>query len=75
MQIHGYSHNCWKGFDDWHSAQAWLTEGATQQQITARRKFMSDCPSDSLVPCMQKARRQVLELTRLKQTIVKRMSW
>lgn len=32
MQIHGYSHNCWKGFDDWHSAQAWLTEGATQQQ-------------------------------------------
>ena len=75
MQIHGYSHNCWKGFDDWHSAQAWLTEGATQQQIIARSKSVSNYASDSLVPCVQKARRQVLELSRLKQTPMKLMSW
>ena len=36
---------------------------------------MSNYGSDSLVPYVQKARRQVVEPSRLKQTPMKPMSW
>ncbi|CAK0783073.1 hypothetical protein CVIRNUC_006268 [Coccomyxa viridis] len=27
-QIHGYSNNCWKGFDDWQQAEDFVNGGA-----------------------------------------------